>query len=100
MTGPLFPNNTKGADGKIPDFNDFHFNCSATAAGACLFRLDIDPSEYEDVSGDNPAMVTKLLAELATAQAGVYSVDRGPTDKGACEAAMGKYEGFWGPWLD
>jgi hypothetical protein len=39
FSGPLFPNNTKGRQGKIPNFNDFHYNCSATAAGVCLFDL-------------------------------------------------------------
>lgn len=45
-------------------------------------------------------MVAKLLAELHKEQATVYSVDRGPVDKEACVAAMGKYQGFWGPWLE
>ena len=64
------------------------------------FRLDVDPGEHDDLSEQQPQQVARLLKELSEAQSGVYSVDRGPVDTAACEAAMGKYGGFWGPWLE
>jgi hypothetical protein len=62
----------------------------------------VDPGEHDDISEQQQQQqqLKKMLMMLSEAQAGVYSVDRGPVDKAACEAAMGKYEGFWGPWLE
>ena len=65
-----------------------------------MFRLDVDPGEHIDLSGREPAQLAKLLKQLSQAQAGVYSVDRGPVDDAACGAAMGTYQGWWGPWLE
>lgn len=142
--GPEFPNNTKGADGKVPDYNDFSFNCSSLPGGGCLFDLSKDPTgkqaptyllvpplctpadcqsgrawlcvlrwakhltrtavdrsaEHDELSSAQPAKLATLLAAREAAQAKVFSPDRGPVDRRACEAATGKYAGFWGPWLD
>ena len=39
-----------------------------------------DPTEHEDRSSSEPALVAKLLGMLEEAQKGVYSVDRGLVD--------------------
>lgn len=102
-TGPEFPNNTKGANGKIPDFNDFTTNCSASKSGACVFDLVADPTEHTDLS-DSPQhadVLKRLMAEMESASKTVYSPDRGNVDHRACEVAMSAkgWGGFWGPWL-
>ena len=121
-TGPEFPNNTKvslslsppppfdslclsvsvcGKDsaGRIPDYNDFTFNCSALPGGGCLFELSADPTEHNEIGAAKPEKLRALLGEVAAAQGKVFSPDRGPVDKRACEAATGRYSGFWGPWI-
>ena len=43
-----------------------------------------------------------MLARIRALNASdaVFSPDRGTTDlDGACAVAMGRYHGFWGPWL-
>ena len=34
----------KDSSGRIPDYNDFSFNCSALPGGGCLFELSADPT--------------------------------------------------------
>jgi len=98
-TGPEFPNNTK-VDGKIPDYNDFSEDCSALPGGGCLFELESDPTEHDEKGAANPDKLKQMLGKIADAQAKVFSPDRGPVDKRACEAATGKYSSFWGPWIE
>jgi len=66
----------------------------------CLFRIDIDPTENSDVAANH----SDILAELATmrdaAQQTVFMPDRGPQDPQSCVAALERYGGFWGPWVD
>ncbi len=98
-TGPEFPNNTKNSAGHIPDYNDFSFNCSALPGGGCLFELSVDPTEHNEIGAAKPDKLRALLGEVAAAQGTVFSPDRGLVDKRACEAATGRYNGFWGPWI-
>jgi hypothetical protein len=85
--------------GRIPDYNDFSFNCSALPGGGCLFELSADPTEHNELGAAKPDKLSALLGEMAAAQEKVFSPDRGLVDKRACEAATGRYGGFWGPWI-
>jgi hypothetical protein len=62
-------------------------------------RLDVDPGEHRDVSGQYQQVVAQLKAAMAVEQAHVFSPDRGTIDPGACVAAMTRWNGFWGPWV-
>ena len=38
--------------------------------------------------------------KLQAYQATLFDPDRGSVSTEACEAALGKYNGFWGPFID
>lgn len=92
-TGPAFPNastSTKGCEAVL-DCGDF----------GCLFNTSADPTEHVDLAHD-PSMAATMehmRQLLATANATFFNPDRGSVSKLACEAALGKYGGFWGPFL-
>ena len=69
----------------------------------CFFRLDTDPTEHNDLANSTePAAVaaaaalTKRVNELEETS---WAPDRGTQDPVSCLTAMGKYAGFWGPWI-
>ena len=94
--GPRFPNGST-----TTDFVRSVEPCGGGRGhGGCLFRLDADPTEHHDVAHLHPHRVASMLAALKRHNATVFSPDRGPWDPNACVAAMGKWGGFWGPWLE
>jgi arylsulfatase I/J len=89
--GPTFPNKTTNWDsGKSID------HCGK----GCLFNIIDHPTEHFDVAEKNPDILTKLQNRLDELTKTVFSPNRGPVDPKACETALNKYGGFWGPWLD
>jgi len=89
--GPTFPNKTTNWDsGKS----------IAHCGKGCLFNIVDDPTEHFDVAEKNPDILTKLQNRLDELTKTVFSPNRGPVDPKACETALNKYHGFWGPWLD
>ena len=75
------------------------YDCSATKAGICLFNVFTDPTEHDDIAISNPAKAQELLARIAAHNATLFTPDRGQSDPLACTTALGKWRGFWGPWL-
>ena len=53
-----------------------------------------------DLAGAHPEIVAQLRARIAAWNATGYSPQRGEDDGAACAAALGRYGGFWGPFLD
>ena len=98
--GPQSPNNTQS---KSP--GSFIETCGRTAATGCLYDIYADPNEHVNLARAKPDVFAALLARVDELQEGVYSPQRsdpaGPRQSpAACQAALGKYGGFWGPFLD
>ena len=66
---------------------------------ACLFDLVADPTEHHDVYDSEPEVVARLTAELRAAQATAFKPARGRDDGTACQAALHRWGGKWGPFL-
>ena len=86
--GPTTPNATKGI---VP------FDCGR----GCLFDLDADPTEHDDLAAHKPALLRKLIDLAEAYDATTYQSPGGAdADPKAIQAADAKYGGFWGPWQD
>ena len=95
-TGPKYPNGT-GA-------NTPTISCGTPGVGGgtgCLYNLDADPTEHNDLSGDQryAQVAAQLFAMIQQHNATTFSPDRGSVDPAACAAAQGSHSGFWGPWI-
>ena len=76
------------------------FTWTLTGALACpTDRLDVDPTEHVNLASNEPERLRSMLRTLAWHNQSTFSPYRGPWDAGACKAALGKYDGFWGPWV-
>ena len=69
-------------------------------ANGCLYDLQSDPLEATDLAASYPEKVSDLWQRLEAHEATAFNPDRGKTDPKACEMALGKYGGFWGPFVD
>jgi arylsulfatase I/J len=90
-TGPEYPNKTTNWDSGA--------SIEHCAAG-CLFNIKEDPTEHVNLATKNPEKLKELQARLVEIQKTVFSPNRGAVDPKACEAAVNKYGGYWGPWLE
>ena len=90
-TGPEYPNNTNphGGIAAVQDCGD----------EGCLYNIQKDPEEREDVAKRIPEVLSNMKKKLVNYQATYFNPDRGNIWPGACEAALNKYNGFWGPFL-
>jgi len=91
-TGPSFPNASSMA-------HDFTHSVTDCAAG-CLFDVESDRAEHHDVAADHPETVARLTARLAAVEATAWAPHRGTEQRAACDAAAGRYHGFYGPFAD
>ncbi|XP_065828565.1 arylsulfatase B-like [Oscarella lobularis] len=90
-TGPQYPNETNPKGG-IPGI--------ALCWSGCLFNIKEDPEERNDLASSMPDKVKEMMEKLAVYEKGAFLPYRGKNDPAACDAALHKYGGFWGPWLD
>ena len=90
-TGPIYPNNSKEAG------IDATQKCGTTG---CLYNIKTDPEERNNLAATMPEILSEMQVKLAKYQASHFTPDRGTTWPGACDVAMNKYGGFWGPFLD
>lgn len=76
--------------------------CGRSHATGCLFDIHKDPYEEENLAHlpEFKELFNSMLARVDELQAGVYSPVRGGVNPKACDMAYGKYDGFWGPFLD
>ena len=97
--GPVYPN-ASGYPSSSADCGDPALPAGAPGAGpGCLFNVFDDPNETRDLATAQPAIVAALRARIAFHNATMYRPKRGTPSKLACDAALGKYRGFWGPFL-
>lgn len=86
--GPTTPNGTKGI---VP------FDCGR----GCIFDLDADPTEHNDLAAHKPTLLRNLIDLAEAYDATTYQSPGGAgTDPKAIQAADAYYGGFWGPWQD
>lgn len=90
-TGPNFPNNTN-PHGGIPTVQ----NCGDDG---CLYNIKKDPEEREDLAKRMPIVLKNIKEKLDKYRATYFNPDRGSIWPGACDKALSKYNGFWGPFL-
>ena len=88
-TGPQYPN----ASTKWP-------NTANDCTNGCLYNVFTDTTEHNDVASTYPDIVTSMRARISELNATMYRPDRGTPSKLACTAALEKWGGFWGPFLD
>ena len=104
----MYPNATTQKD----DFNFAPKFVGHCGAAGCLFRVDTDPTERTDLLQGAPnasvrAVAKQLMAELRRHNDTAFSPQRGPGEgngapviAAACKAALDRYGGFFGPYLD
>ena len=89
-TGPHSPNTTTPPGRFITE------HCGNTG---CLFNIKDDPTEHVNLASAMPDKLKEMQAKLAQYQATYFNPDRGHKWPEACNIAINKYGGFWGPFL-
>ena len=56
--------------------------------------------EKEDLAWAFPAKAKKMVARVEELERSAFNPHRGATDPRACEAALERWHGFWGYWLE
>ena len=87
-TGPHYPNSSKRVDEEK--------DCKETG---CLYNIKTDPYEHKDLASTMPDVLAAMRKKLSTYQSTHFAPKRGNEWPGACDAALNKYNGFWGPFL-
>jgi arylsulfatase B len=70
-------------------------NCSR----GCLFDIMADPNEDHQIK-DQPEVVAQMMQRLQELNKSNFNPNRGAQNKLACEVAVDKYGGFYGPFID
>lgn len=89
-TGPHYPNSTHRVGGD-----------KECGHAGCMYNIKEDPLEHHDLASkkeykDTLEMMQKKLNKYQETH---FEPDRGNVWPGACEAALNKYNGFWGPFI-
>ena len=66
----------------------------------CLYHIKDDPEEINDLASTKRSILREMRAKLQTYQGTLFNPDRGSVASEACDAALGKYSGFWGPFIE
>eukprot|EP00658_Telonema_sp_P-2_P072480 TRINITY_DN61611_c0_g1_i1.p1 TRINITY_DN61611_c0_g1~~TRINITY_DN61611_c0_g1_i1.p1 ORF type:complete len:184 (-),score=43.93 TRINITY_DN61611_c0_g1_i1:107-658(-) len=90
-TGPHFPNKST----VIPS-SQYVQDCE----NGCLFDLSADPLETTDVANKHPEVIKAMYAKMEKYESSAFNPHRGDYNPKACQAALTKYSGFWGPFLN
>lgn len=90
-TGPVYPNNTHPQGGI-----DTVEHCGDNG---CLYNIVEDPEERVNLASKLPEVLKQMQTKLKQYQATHFNPDRGEVWPAACETALNKYGGFWGPFL-
>ena len=88
-TGPQSPNIT------TPPGTNIQEECGEKG---CLYNIKDDPDEYVNLALKLPNKLKEMQSKLAAYQSTYFNPDRGAYWPAACEAALNKYGGFWGPY--
>jgi len=89
-TGVHYPNSST---------NEISNNFVGHCGNGCLYNLSKDPLESNDLAGKMPEKVKEMYEKLEHYESSAFNPNRGNTDPKACELALGKYGGFWGPFV-
>ena len=89
-SGPQYPNATK--DPRCD-------NTVVTCPQGCLFNIDADPHENENVAAAHPDILATMHARLHELQATVFSPHRGGGDPKLAVAAAAARGNYWGPFV-
>ena len=89
-TGPHSPNATTNRNTMqiIEDCGD-----------GCLFNIKTDPTEHVNLATKMPDVLVEMQKKLKKYQETHFNPDRGKKAPEACNAAINKYGGFWGPFI-
>lgn len=102
-TGPMYPNGSKWDDVLVDCGGGPPFPGpppASTPLRGCLYDIENDPTERDNVADANPNVVAELNATIVEAQQGVISYLHGTLDPAACAAAYNASRGgVLGPWL-
>ena len=91
-TGPVYPNNTH-PQGGIQGVE----HCGETG---CLYNIRKDPEEHVNLAETMPDVLHKMKSKLTEYRSTRFEPNRGPHMRiEACNAAINKYGGFWGPFV-
>ena len=90
-TGPQFPNSThpKGGISANEECGD----------KGCLYNIIDDPEERINLAAKESDILQTMQQKLAEYQTTYFNPNRGKLSPLACQAALNKYGGFWGPYL-
>ena len=91
VTGPFFQNASTPA--ALPAAVVHCGHC-------CLFDLTADPLEATDLAAAMPQRVERMRNRLEALLPTAFNPHRGGVYPRACETALHKYGGFWGPFAD
>lgn len=89
-TGPHYPNVS------TPAGIDATEKCGD---GGCLYNIKDDPEEHVNLADSMENVLKEMRDKLAMYQATYFNPNRGGKWNEACEVALDKYGGFWGPFL-
>ena len=90
-TGPQFPN--KSSPASVINAVE---HCSYTG---CLYNIKTDPEERVNLAASQPEILAHMMERFRVWNATAFNPNRGKRWKGACEAAVNTYHGFWGPFV-
>ena len=90
VTGPFFPN--VSTPDSIPA-------ALVDCGRGCLYDLSGDPLEANDLAALMPQRVATMRARLEELLPTAFNPRRGQEDPAACEVALQRYGGFWGPFV-
>jgi len=91
-TGPTYPNSSTNWQSD--------FALESCEFSGCLFNIETDPTEHNEVGDQFPEIRHKLHERIRELEKTVFSPDRGLEDPAACGTALTTWGGFWGPWLN
>ena len=91
-TGPQYPNQTNPAGGILAT--------EKCGDSGCLYNIKVDPEERKNLASSMPDKLKEMQEKFKKYLATYFDPDRGHSSPLACQAAVNKYGGFWGPFVD
>ena len=88
--GPRYPNATT---------NHSTFDHFVDCGSGCLFNIQDDPSEYNDLRSTHPDILNDMRARLLAHNATQFDAPRAPKSGRECDAYRDAHHGYLGPYL-
>lgn len=97
--GPKFPNHTHYGDLNASVILCGQVDPSTGAySGGCLYDLEVDPTEHNDLAAELPTIMEKMESRLKELRKTHFQPEKQADLKGSIAQVI-KNGGFWGPWL-